>query len=248
MALQDYASALVTGASSGIGEAVVRELRRRGLKVHAAARRADRLDRLAGETGCVAHAVDIRDTQVVYEAFGNLEFDILVNNAGVGRGFAQLSTASPQDIDATLGTNVTAAVHVLRAVMPGMVQRRRGHIVNIGSVAGLYPINSSIYGASKGAIRLLSQNLRMELQGTGVRVTEICPGRVETEFFAIATGDADQAKRAFADLQPLSPADVARSILHALDAPWHVNISSIELAPTEQFFGGDTVVSANRTV
>lgn len=241
MALQDYSTALVTGASSGIGEAIARKLTERNLVVHAAARREDKLDALAAQTGCIKHVLDVRDTKAIYEHFADLPIDILVNNAGVGRGYEQLISASTDDIDATLGTNVTAAVHVLRAVVPGMVERRRGHVVNIGSVAGLYPIQSSIYGASKGAIRLLAQNLRMELQGSGVRATEICPGRVKTEFFGVAIGDPVKSARAFADLQPLTPTDVANAILYALDTPWHVNVNSIELAPIEQTFGGDTV-------
>lgn len=243
MSLTEYRTALVTGASSGIGEAVVRELCRRGLSVHAAARRGDRLDRLASETGCTACILDVRDTKAVYDVFSDLEVDVLVNNAGVGLGYESILAASPADIDATLTTNVTAAAQVLRAVLPGMVRRRRGHVVNLGSVAGLYPIGASIYGATKGAMRLLSQNLRMELQGTGIRVTEICPGRVETEFFAVAVGDAERAAEAFTDLQSLSAADVARAILYALEQPSHVNISAIELTPTEQFFGGDNTVS-----
>lgn len=242
MTLSNYRTALVTGASSGIGEAVVRTLCDRGVTVYAAARRGDRLEELARETGCTACVLDVRDTNAVYDLFADREIDILVNNAGVGLGFERILGASPADIDATLTTNVTAAVHVLRAALTGMVARHRGHIVNIGSVAGLYPINSSIYGASKGAIRLLSQNLRMELKGTGIRVTEICPGRVETEFFGIAIGDPEKAAKKFAGLRSLSASDVAHSILHALDAPPHVNISAIELTPTEQFFGGDNTV------
>jgi NADP-dependent 3-hydroxy acid dehydrogenase YdfG len=217
MALDDYGTALVTGASSGIGAAAVAALRARGLTVYAAARRAGRLEALAAETGCTPLVVDLRDTEALYDALGGLEVDILVNNAGLGRGFEALFEVLPEDIDTTLGTNVLAAVHVVRAVAPGMVGRKRGHIVNIGSIAGLYPIKSSIYGASKGAVHLLSQNLRVELQGSGVRVTEICPGRVETEFFQIAVGEA-AAKEAYAGFEVLVPQDVADAILYALDA------------------------------
>jgi NADP-dependent 3-hydroxy acid dehydrogenase YdfG len=186
MALEDYKTALVTGASSGIGAAAVRALAARGLTVHAAARRAERLAALAAETGCSPLVLDVRDTEALYAALGGLEVDILINNAGLGRGFEALFRVAPEDIDTTLKTNVLAAVHAVRATLPGMVERKRGHIVNIGSIAGLYPIKSSLYGASKGAVHLLSQDLRVELQGSGVRVTEICPGRVETEFFEVA--------------------------------------------------------------
>ena len=245
MALDDYRTALVTGASSGIGAAVVTALRARGLTVYAAARRAERLDALAKETGCTPLVLDLRDTKALYDALGGLEVDILVNNAGLGRGFEALFEVLPEDIDTTLGTNVVAAVHVVRAVAPGMVGRQRGHIVNVGSIAGLYPIKSSLYGASKGAVHLLSQNLRIELQGSGVRVTEICPGRVETEFFAVAVGE-EAAKEAYEGFEVLVPDDVADAILYALDAPWRVNIGCIELTPTEQHVGGVTIVPVER--
>ncbi len=231
MALEDYRTALVTGASSGIGAAVVTALRARGLTVHAAARRAERLEALAQETGCTPLVLDLRDTEALYDALGGLEVDILVNNAGLGRGFEALFEVRPEDIDTTLGTNVVAAVHVVRAVAPGMVARKRGHIVNIGSIAGLYPIKSSLYGATKGAVHLLSQNLRVELQGSGVRVTEICPGRVETEFFQVAVGE-EEAKKHYAGFEILVPEDVADAILYALDTHWRVNVSTIELTPT----------------
>jgi NADP-dependent 3-hydroxy acid dehydrogenase YdfG len=240
MALADYKTALVTGASSGIGAAVVRALSARRITVFAAARRAERLEALAAETGCTPLVLDLRDTRSLYEALGALEVDILVNNAGLGRGFEALFTVRPEDIDTTLGTNVLAAVHVVRATLPGMVERKRGHVVNIGSIAGLYPIKSALYGASKGAVHLLSQNLRVELQGSGVRVTEICPGRVETEFFEIAVGE-EAAKEAYEGFEILVPDDVADAILYALEAPWRVNVGCIELTPTEQHVGGVTI-------
>ena len=138
-----------------------------------------------------------------------------------------------------------AAVHVVRATLPGMVERKRGHIVNIGSIAGLYPIKSSLYAASKGAVHLLSQNLRVELQGSGVRVTEICPGRVETEFFAVAVGE-EAAKKVYEGFEVLVPDDVADAILYALDAPWRVNIGRIELTPNEQYVGGVTIAPVEK--
>lgn len=240
MALADYKTALVTGASSGIGAAVVRALSARGITVHATARRSERLEALAEETGCLPVVLDLRDTWSLYEALGALKVDILINNAGLGRGFEALFTVRPEDISATLETNVLAAVHVVRATLPGMVKRKRGHVVNIGSIAGLYPIKSALYGASKGAVHLLSQNLRVELQGSGVRVTEICPGRVETEFFAVAVGE-EAAKAAYEGFEVLVPDDVADAILYALEAPWRVNIGRIELTPTEQYVGGVTI-------
>ena len=239
MPLSDYQTALVTGASSGIGEATVRALSDRGIKVHALARRKERLAELSEATGCIAHSVDVRNQTALNAALNGLEIDILVNNAGLGRGILSLLQAAPEDIDTTIATNVSALFHVIRAVTPGMVERQRGHIVNIGSVAGLYPITSSIYGASKGAVHLLSQNLRLELRGSGVRVTEICPGRVDTEFFDAAVDDQTvRAKVKDTGIQNLQSQDIADAIIYALDTPWRVNVSLIEITPNEQAFGG----------
>lgn len=246
MPLSDYRTALVTGASSGIGEAVARALCARGLEVNALARRRDRLERLAGETGCKIVALDLRDTDALYEALSELEIDVLVNNAGMGRGYDTLFKATRDDIDRTLETNVSAAVHVVRAVTPGMIARKRGHLVHIGSIAGLYPLISSLYGASKGAVHLLSQNLRMELSGSGVRCTEICPGRVDTEFFETAVDDPERRRRMVTDLHALQPSDIADAVVFALDLPWRVNISTIELTPTEQAPGGAIIERVRR--
>jgi NADP-dependent 3-hydroxy acid dehydrogenase YdfG len=246
MPLEDYKSALVTGASSGIGAAVVRALAERGLTVHAVARRQERLDELSAETGCIAHQVDLRDTAALYEGLGAIDCDIVVNNAGLGRGIHGFFEVPPEDIETTLDTNVVAAAHVLRAVVPGMMARKRGHVVNVGSVAGLYPISSSVYGASKGAVHLLSQNLRLELKGSRVRVTEICPGRVRTEFFDAAIDDPalrDKVKET--GIEELTSEDIAAAIVYALDAPWRVNVSLIELQPTEQTFGGLQITPAS---
>jgi NADP-dependent 3-hydroxy acid dehydrogenase YdfG len=239
MPLSDYTSALVTGASSGIGAATVRALARRGIKVQALARREDRLKALADETGCTPITLDLRDRDAIYEQLSDLDVDILIGNAGTGRGFDGLLNASPDDIDVTLETNVQALIHVLRAVLPGMVGRRRGHVVNIGSVAGLYPISSIIYGASKGAVHLLNQNLRIELRGSGVRATEICPGRVRSEFFDASIADPEKAaKTKNTGIQELESEDIADAVIFALDAPWRMNVSTIEIQPTEQTFGG----------
>lgn len=239
MPLNDYKTALVTGASSGIGAATVRALTGRGITVHALARREDRLKDLADATGSIPLALDLRDRDAIHDRLGALDVDIVVGNAGVGRGFDGLLNASPEDIDITFETNVQALVHVLRAILPGMIERQRGHVVNIGSVAGLYPISSVIYGGSKGAVHLINQNLRIELGGTGVRATEICPGRVATEFFEAAVDDPEKAAAiGTTSITELQPEDIADAVLFALDAPWRVNVSMIELQPTEQTFGG----------
>ena len=238
MPFNGYQNALVTGASSGIGAATAKALAGRGLTVHVVARRKDRLEKLGEESGCIPHVLDICNTDAIYDEFGDAEIDIVVNNAGVGRGFEELYKVDRKDIDITAATNVNAVIHVLRAVVPGMVTRRRGHIVNLGSIGGLYPVHSSLYGATKGAVHLLSQNLRMELAGSGVRLTEICPGRVETEFFDVAVPDPEERKSFTTGIKSLQPQDVADAIVYALGTPLHVNVSLIELTPTEQAPGG----------
>ena len=229
----------MTGASSGIGAAIVERFRERGLTVHALARRQERLDALAEKTGCVPHVLDVRDTSRVFEVISGLDADIVVNNAGLGRGFGKLYEAELEDIDTTIDTNVRAAIHVLRASLPGMLSRNRGHVVNMSSVAGLYPMASPIYGASKGAVHRLSQDLRIELGGSRVRLTEICPGRVATEFFDAAIDDP-QRRSAVKNtgIEELTSDDIADAVIYAVDAPWRVNVSLIELQPTEQIFGG----------
>ena len=238
MPLSDYRKVLITGASSGIGEAVVRRLTSHKLEVHALARRHDRLSDLAAATGCIPLALDLRDTDAIYETLQSTEYDVLINNAGLGRGYNSLAAASREDIDRTIETNVTAAIHVVHALLPGMISRQRGHLVNLGSIAGLYPMPTALYGASKGALHLLSQGLRMELKGSGVRCTEICPARVRTEFFDTAFDDPAKAAQAAVGFQLLEPDDIADAIMYALDAPWRVNVSTIEITPTEQYIGG----------
>lgn len=239
MALNDYKTALVTGASSGIGRATAEALAGRGLEVHAVARREDRLAELAKTSGVIPHAVDLRDTGAIYDAFGGMAVDVLVNNAGTARGFGGICTASPEDIDTTVDTNLAAVCHLLRAVLPGMVERKHGHVVNIGSVAGLYPTISALYAGTKGAIHMLGPNLRLELKGSGVRVTEICPGRVDSEIFDAAFDDpAESARVKDTGIEEVRPEDVADAIVYALDTPWRVNISMIEIVPNEQAFGG----------
>jgi 3-hydroxy acid dehydrogenase/malonic semialdehyde reductase len=230
---------IVTGASAGIGAAIARALSEAGWEIHALARRADRLKALAEETGCVPHAIDIRDGMALERLVAGLETELVVNNAGLGAGMTGLATASREDVIRTIDTNLTAVLELLRLTLPGMIARGRGHVVNIGSVAALYPSLSAIYAASKGAIRLMGQNLRLELRGTGVRVTEICPGRVATEFYDASIPDPDaRARLKTTGIRELSPADIAAAVLYAVSAPANVNVSTIELQPVEQTFGG----------
>lgn len=247
MAVGSENSALVTGASSGIGEATVRAFREQGVVVHAAARRIERLNDLAAETGCIPHALDVRDREAVAALGAEIEVDILVNNAGLGRALGSIWKGPPEDIDTTVDTNVTAAIHVIRSVLPGMIERGRGHIVNISSVLALHSFPAALYGATKGAMHMLSRDLRNELEGTGVRVTEICPGRVDTEFYDVAIDDPD--RRAAVKATPgedLVAADIADAIVYVTSAPWRVNVSLMEILPTEQTYGGSQFVPADR--
>jgi NADP-dependent 3-hydroxy acid dehydrogenase YdfG len=246
LAITDYRTALVTGASSGIGAACVRRLAAKGLEVLAVARRADRLEALAKETGCETLVLDVNDTDAVYRELGGREIDVLVNNAGLGRGFEGFLKSTRQDIDEILTVNVVAAIHVVRAVAEGMAARKRGHIVNLGSIAGLYPIGFPVYGASKGAIHLFQQHLRMDLKGLGIRLTEICPGRVATEFFDAAIKTDEDRRKFTGGFEILQPEDIADAILYAVDAPWRVNVSTIELTPTEQSPGGAVIAPVER--
>lgn len=243
MAIDEHTTALVTGASSGIGEATVRALRAKGVVVHAAARRLERLEALAEETGCIPHALDVRDRDGVKRLAASTPVDILVNNAGLGRSLGAIWNADIEDIEMTIDTNVTSALHMLCSVIPGMIERGRGHIVNMSSVLALYPAPAALYGATKGAIHKVCRDLRQELQGTGVRVTEINPGRVISEFYNVAIDDKDMLDKVTdTKSEELTAADIADAIVYCVSAPWRVNISQMEIMPTEQTYGGTQFV------
>ena len=241
MALEKIlATAIVTGASSGIGAATTQALSATGMQVHALARRKDRLDELATITGCVPHQLDVNDRQGVSDLVAEIgAIDILVNNAGLGRGWGSLAESTYADIELTVATNVTALLGITQAVLPAMIQRQTGHIINIGSMAGLHPLPAALYGATKGAVHRLSTNLRLELAGTGVRVTEICPGRVTSEFYDVAVDDpVERAALKNSGAVEVTAAECADTIVYAATRPPHVNINRIELQPTEQTYGG----------
>jgi NADP-dependent 3-hydroxy acid dehydrogenase YdfG len=239
MSFSDYRTALVTGASSGIGAAVVRRLRKEGLEVHALARSADALKALAEETGCVAHAIDVTDLAAVTRLTQQVPFDILVNNAGVDRPRPFLK-AQPDDIDLLVDVNLRAVLHLCRLVVPGMHERDRGHVINISSIAGAYNFNgNSSYHATKAAVSMLSRQLRVDAFGKRVRVTEICPGRVATDIFAHVHGDSKEIRERFIDGFELPQAeDIADAIAFAIAAPVAVNIGHMEITPTLQVPGG----------
>ena len=239
MPFTDYKTALVTGASSGIGAAVVERLRAEGLQVHALARSAQALAALAERTGCIPHAIDVTDLAGITRLTGEIEFDVLVNNAGVDRPESILK-AKAEDIDLLIDVNLRAVLHLCRLVVPGMVARDRGHVVNISSIAGAYNFNgNSTYHATKAAVSMLSRQLRIDAFGKRVRVTEICPGRVATDIFAHVHGDSPAIREKYLNGFELpQAADIADAIAFAIAAPIAVNIGHMEITPTLQVPGG----------
>ncbi|MCY0385903.1 SDR family oxidoreductase [Robbsia sp. Bb-Pol-6] len=243
MPFSDYHTALVTGASTGIGAAIVERFCREGLEVHAVARSADLLKDLAARTGCIPHALDVCDLTAMTALTQEVPFDVVVNNAGVSRKGSILD-AQVDDIDVQVEVNLQAVLHIVRLTMPGMVARDRGHIVNISSIAAIYNFGgNSIYHATKAAIHALSRQLRVDATGRRVRITEICPGRVATDIFGHVSGDVEAARRQFIDGFELPlPGDIADAIAFAIAAPLAVNISNMEILPTLQVPGGLTTV------
>ena len=239
MPFSDYRTALVTGASSGIGAAVVERLGREGVTVHALARRGDALADLSRRTGCVAHVLDVTDLAGITRLAQDIEVDILVNNAGVDRPRSFLK-AQADDIDVLVDVNLRAVLHLCRLILAGMVARDRGHIVNISSIAASYNFGgNSTYHATKAAVSMLSKQLRVDAFGKRVRVTEICPGRVATDIFAHVHGDSPETHDRFIRGFELPEAkDIADAIAFAIAAPITVNIGHMEITPTLQVPGG----------
>jgi len=239
MPMADYQTALVTGSSSGIGAATVERLRREGIEVHALARSADALRKLADRTGCIPHVLDVTDLDGITRLSREVAFDILVNNAGVDRPDSILQSDA-EGIDLLVDVNLRAVLHLVRLIVPGMAARNRGHVVNISSIAASYHFGgNSTYHATKAAIHMLSRQLRIDLYGKLVRVTEICPGRVGTDIFAHVHGDSKETYERFVEGFALPQAsDIADAIAFALAAPIAVNIGHIEIMPTLQVPGG----------
>lgn len=203
------------------------------------ARRLDRVqavaDRLRTETE--TFALDVRDREAVNDLLGGrTDIDVLINNAGLAAGFEPLHTGDPDHWDRMIGTNVTGLLNVTRAVVPGMVDRGRGHVINIGSIAGreTYP-NGAVYCASKAAVDRITAGLRMDLLGTGIRVSTVDPGLVETEFSVVRfDGDAERAAAVYDGMTPLTPDDVAEAVVWVADRPEHVVVADVVLLPREQ--------------
>lgn len=238
---------LVTGASAGFGEAIARRFAAEGARVVACARRADRVEALAAELGERVHpmALDVRDREAVERALASLPgpfaaIDVLVNNAGLALGLEPAHRASMEHWEQMIATNVRGLLYVTRALLPGMVERERGHIVNVSSVAGTYPYpGGNVYGATKAFVTQLSLGLRADLIGHHVRVTDIEPGLAQTEFSLVRfEGDADAAAKPYAGIEPLTADDIAEAVLWAVRQPRHVNVNRIELMPVMQAFAG----------
>lgn len=241
----------VTGASAGFGAAIARSFVNGGHRVVATARRKDRLDALAAELGdaLLPLELDVRDADAVAAAPASLPadfaaIDVLVNNAGLALGLEPAHKASLDDWQTMIDTNCTGLVQVTRAFLPGMVERNRGHVFNLGSIAGRWPYaGGNVYGATKAFVRQFSLNLRADLLGTAIRVTDIEPGLCGgTEFSNVRFhGDDDKAAQVYANVQPLTAEDIADSIYWIATRPAHVNINTIELMPVAQSFAGLSV-------
>jgi NADP-dependent 3-hydroxy acid dehydrogenase YdfG len=236
-----YTSALVTGAGRGIGAATVRAFRALGLDVHAVARSAQELDRLAAETGCIPHVLDVTDRAAVTRAFREAPIDVLVNNAGTAAPDGPIYEQDPDAISRVLDVNIRGVTNMLSAVIPGMRARDRGHVINITSIAAHHALpGQPAYSASKMAVRSLTQSLRLDLFGTRIRVTDIAPARVETYFHAHQfSGDRQAAKSTLYDgYESLKPEDIADAIAYCVGAPEHVDVTLMEILPTLQVVGG----------
>ena len=239
----DFDTALVTGASRGIGEAIVRKFRARGMQVHALALADQSLIDIAAETGAVPHGLDLRDTGALAALVEGLDIDVLVNNAGVLPQLQPFAASTPSTIDALIDVNLRAALHVTSLVLPGMIARDRGHIFFMGSIAGKHPTpNTATYGATKAALHAFAEGLRCDLLGSSVRVTVLMPGRVQTRLYDDIFGGHDKASEAlYDDFEAIQPGDIATVIANAMDLPAHVDLTTIEVLPTRQTFGGSQI-------
>ena len=239
--------ALVTGATSGFGDSCAEAFVRAGMRVIATGRRKERLEALAARLGkdrIHPLVLDVQDRAAVEEAVASLPpalsaIDVLVNNAGLALGLEPAQRASLDEWETMIATNCRGLVTMTRAVLPGMVERNRGHVVNVGSVAALYPYpGGNVYGATKAFVHQFTLNLRADLLGTAVRATVVEPGMAETEFSLVRfSGDAAKASKVYDGVKPLTAQDIAEAILWIVSLPAHVNVNTIELMPVQQAFG-----------
>lgn len=247
---------LITGASAGIGRATAEALAREGHRLILTGRRSAQLSEVAASLNVPSHCLvfDVRDRAAIAPAIDSLpkafsEIDVLVNNAGLALGLSPFDHCDFADWETMIETNVLGLLAMTHAILPGMKQRGRGHIVNISSTAGNYPYpGANVYGASKAFVTYLSLAMRSDLLGSPVRVTNIEPGMVETDFSAVRfKGDQSRAEAVYKNTAPLKAEDVAETVRWALAQPPHVNINRIEMMPTTQAPAGLAVHYAKAT-
>lgn len=238
-----YRTAVVTGATSGIGRATVLKLRELGLTVYAVGRNEDALADLQALCGARPVKADVRDTDSIAKQLADVEVDILVNNAGILSTRALFHEIDPAEIDAMIDINLKAPMHLTRAFLAGMVQRKRGHLIYIGSSGGQAPYPSmAAYGPSKAGLSLFCDNLRCDLLGTSVRVSEVVPGRVQTALYRTAIADNQAQALLYDGYRPIQPEQIATIISNVIELPTFVDVSRIEVFPTDQATGGGTMV------
>ncbi|MFS2160543.1 SDR family oxidoreductase [Pseudomonas sp. Pseusp122] len=238
-----YKCAMVTGATSGIGKAVVIALRDAGLQVIAVGRSPEALRALRAQKGVIVVEADVRQVDVFDEILAQYPVDVLVNNAGVLSSRAAFQDIDPAEIDHMFDINLKAPLHLTRKVLPGMIARGHGHLFFIGSSAGRAPHpGAAVYGASKAGVSLFCDALRCDLLGSGVRVTEIAPGRVQTHLYKNAMGMQAAGEQLYDGYESIMPEDIAQLLLAALSLPQRVDVSRLEVFPTAQAVGGSRMV------
>jgi len=247
-------TAFITGATSGIGEAIARLFATKGFTLILCGRRQEKLDALASELGAFTkvHTLlfDVRDKEAVEAAISSIpdtfkNIDVLINNAGNAHGLDPVQNGNMEDWDAMIDINVKGLLYVSRAILPQMVKKKAGHIINIGSTAGkeVYP-NGNVYCASKHAVDAINQGMRLDLNAYGIRVGAVNPGLVETGFSEVRfKGDEERAKKVYQGYAPLQPEDIADIVYFVVSRPYHVNIADLVVMPTAQ--ASSTIVNKN---
>ncbi len=236
---------LITGASSGFGAACAERFYKEGWRIVLIARRLERMKALTADfedkSRIYITQADIRDLKATEKALGDVPdafsgVEVLVNNAGLALGLGPAHEQAVEDWETMIDTNIKGLLYCTRLLLPGMVERKKGHIVNIGSIAGDWPYpGGNVYGATKAFVKQFSRNLRTDLLGTPVRVTNIEPGMAETEFSLVRhKGDSVKASRTYEGLKPLTGADIAEIVHWTVNLPAHVNINSVEAMPVSQ--------------